>query len=59
VLEGELSAELNGEITIVKAGESVVITPGMVHLLKTNLSTPVRVLCTNFPGFDSADIYVV
>ena len=57
VLNGELNIALDGVPHILKAGQSVHIPPGIVHHLKSNLETPVRVLCINFPAFDATDFY--
>ncbi|MDO8953632.1 MAG: cupin domain-containing protein [Gammaproteobacteria bacterium] len=59
VLSGELAIELDGVMQILTVGQSVMVEPGVGHILKSNLSSPVRLFCTNFPAFDGTDNYLV
>lgn len=58
VLGGELHIDLDGISYTLKAGQSVHISQGAKHHLKSATSTPVRLLCVNFPAFDPQDFYL-
>jgi mannose-6-phosphate isomerase-like protein (cupin superfamily) len=57
VLSGELAIELNEVRHILHPGHSVHIPPGVRHHLQSTTKEPVRVLCINFPAFDSGDFH--
>ncbi len=59
VVNGELDIEIDGVHQILKTGESVAIAPGRVHQLKSAGSSPVRLLCFNFPAFNPEDMHCV
>jgi quercetin dioxygenase-like cupin family protein len=59
VLSGELDINLDGVSHILKAGQSVHIPPEITHHLRSKKPTPVRLLCVNYPSFDSNDFYQI
>ncbi len=59
VVGGELNIEIDGQQQVLAVGEWVEITPGQIHQLKSARSTPVRVLCFNFPAFNPEDMHEV
>lgn len=59
VMDGTLSIDLDGDIHCLPSGQSVSIPPDVTHLLKSAISTPVRLLCINVPAFDPQDMHIL
>ena len=59
VLNGELSIESDGVLYLLQAGQSIHLGANVVHHLQSTHSSPVRVLCINYPAFDPKDFYPV
>jgi mannose-6-phosphate isomerase-like protein (cupin superfamily) len=59
VVNGILDIEIDGLHQILEVGESVMISPGKMHKLKSAGKNPVRVLCFNFPAFSPEDMHCV
>lgn len=59
VVNGVLDLYLDGTHHTMHVGESIQITPGMIHQLKSANENPVRVLCFSFPAFNPSDKHYV
>lgn len=59
VLNGRLQIMLDGEIHYLNIGQRAHVPPYVKHKLKSDLATPVRLLCINLPSFDPEDFYLV
>jgi mannose-6-phosphate isomerase-like protein (cupin superfamily) len=59
VVQGELALEIDGQHSVLRAGQSVTVFPGSVHKLKSARLESVRVLCVSFPAFDPQDMHCV
>jgi quercetin dioxygenase-like cupin family protein len=59
VVNGVLDIEIDDVHHVLHVGESIKITPGMVHQLKSANENPVRVFCFSFPAFSITDKHYV
>ena len=53
ILSGELTFDVEGEVTVAPAGTFVLVPPGLVHTFANRTDQPVRMLNVHAPaGFD-------
>lgn len=57
ILAGELTAEIDGRSRIYRAGESLIVPPGLPHLLSTSAQDPVLFLWQFRPALDTEQLF--